>query len=88
MASEEIECSARVLNLSSLYVSNDGSIFTTTTYRVVVSCLDLSSHQLPDERLETNNLVGCLERRAEREIQSHITGVARGVAHAQNLDGP
>ena len=68
MAAEEIECGARVLNLSSLYVSNDESILRTTTYRVVVSCLNLSAHQLPDESLETNDLVGGLERRAEGKV--------------------
>lgn len=81
MAAEEIECRARVLNLSSLYVSNDEPVLKATTYRIVMCRLNLSAHQLPNERLETNDLVGGFERRAERQVQPHITGVARGVAH-------
>jgi hypothetical protein len=47
--------------------------------------LNLSAHELPDKSLETDHLVGRLERRAEWQVQPNITGVARRVTNTKNL---
>lgn len=83
VASEKVHDRASILDLG-LGLGRTSRI-EGKTYRVVVGCLNLSAHELPDESLETDDLVGGLERRAERQVQPDVAGIGGRVTNAENL---